>query len=247
MYLLSYELDGDVDFVRIVVEIASFRVTIVCFWNGSIRSSSSNVKYVGGRRKLFACNPNIDLNEFKHLICFKIGINTTRSTVNVSFKYNLSGELLALPVEDEEAIDAMWEYSKFTSILSLELYVEEVPLENQDVNVIETNAVLNVTSSASSSTPFSTQETQNPIMPSSSSPSNEPNQLELEVSNDDTINLEDTNEPWDDVNSQSNEFVEASSEDDVGVYEEALANDMTLGNIPTIVAPTPYALVPPLE
>ena len=239
MYLLSYELDGDVDFVRIVVEMASFRVTVVCFWNGSIRSSSSNVKYVGGRRKLFACNSNMDLNEFKHLICSKIGIDTTRSTVNVSFKYNMSGQLLALPVEDEEATDAMWEYLRSSSIPSLELYVEEVPLENRNVNVVATNAVLNVTSSTSSPAPFSTQETLNPILPSFSSPSNEPNQLELELqlSNDDTINLEDTNEPWNDVNSESNEIIEAPSEDDVGVDEEALANDMPLGNIPTIVIP----------
>ena len=177
MYLLSYELDGDVDFVRIVVEMASFRVTVVCFWNGSIRSSTSNVKYVGRRRKLFACNSNMDLNEFKHFICSKIGIDTTRSTVNVSFKYNMSGELLALPVEDEEAIDAMWEYSKSTSIPSLDLYVEEVPLGNQDVNVVETNVFLNVTSSVPSPTPFPTQETKNPTMLSSSSPSNEPNQF----------------------------------------------------------------------
>ena len=62
-------------------------------------------------------------------------------------------------------------------------------------NVVATNAVLNVTSSGPSSTPFSTQETQNSILPSSSSPSNEPNQLELQLSNDDTINLEDINEP----------------------------------------------------
>jgi hypothetical protein len=34
---------------------------------------------------------------------------------------------------------------------------------------------------------------------------------------------------------------------DVDVDEDALANDMTLGNIPTIVAPTPYALCPPLD
>ncbi|XP_057536703.1 uncharacterized protein LOC130814600 [Amaranthus tricolor] len=226
---------------------ASFRVIVVCFWNGSIRSSSNNVKYVGGRRKLFACNSNMDLNEFKHLICSKIGFDTTRSIVNVSFKYNMSGDLLAFPVEDEEAIYAMWECSKFTSIPSLELYVEEVPIGNQDVNVVETNAFLNVTSSAPSHTPSATQETQNPIMPSSSSPFNEPNQLQIQVSNDDTFNLEDTNEPWGDVNSESNEFVEAPSEDDVGVDEEALANDMSLGNIPTIIAPTPYALVPPID
>ena len=50
MYMLSYELDDDVDCVRIHVEMALFRVTIVCFWNGLIRSSSSNVKYIGGRR-----------------------------------------------------------------------------------------------------------------------------------------------------------------------------------------------------
>ena len=63
MYLLSYELDGDADFVRIVVEMASFRVIVLSFWNGSIRSSSSNVNYVGGRRKLFACNSNMETNK----------------------------------------------------------------------------------------------------------------------------------------------------------------------------------------
>ena len=31
------------------------------------------------------------------------------------------------------------------------------------------------------------------------------------------------------------------------VDEDALANDMTLGNIPTIVALTPYALCQPLD
>ena len=33
----------------------------------------------------------------------------------------------------------------------------------------------------------------------------------------------------------------------MGVDEEALTNDMTLGNIPKIVAPSHYALVPPLD
>ena len=47
--------------------------------------------------------------------------------------------------------------------------------------------------------------------------------------------------PWDDGN-ESNEIVENPFEDDVDVDEDALANDMTLDNVPTIVAPTPYAL-----
>ena len=51
---------------------------------------------------------------------------------------------------------------------------------------------------------------------------------------------------WDDGN-ESNEFVEASSEGDVGVDEKALAKGMTLDNIPTTVAATPYVLVPPLN
>ena len=59
----------DVDIVCIHVEMASFRVTIVCFWNGSIRESNGKVYYVGGRRRLFVCNSNMDLNEFKRFIC----------------------------------------------------------------------------------------------------------------------------------------------------------------------------------
>ena len=52
--------------------------------------------------------------------------------------------------------------------------------------------------------------------------------------------------PWDDSN-ESNELSDDPSKDDVDVDEDARANDMTLGNIPTIFAPTPYALCPPLD
>ena len=33
MYLYGHEVDDDIDFVCIHVEIALFRVTVVCFWN----------------------------------------------------------------------------------------------------------------------------------------------------------------------------------------------------------------------
>ena len=68
----------------------------------------------------------------------------------------MSEQLLAYLVEDDEAIDAMWEHFKSTSILSLEVYVEEVPLRNQS---------LNVTSNPSPTPmPILTQETQNPCV-----------------------------------------------------------------------------------
>ena len=47
MYLYWHEVDNDVYFVCIHVEMASFRVTIVCFWNGSIRESSGNFIMLG--------------------------------------------------------------------------------------------------------------------------------------------------------------------------------------------------------
>ena len=51
--------------------------------------------------------------------------------------------------------------------------------------------------------------------------------------------------PWDDGN-ESNELVDDPSKDDVDVDEDALVNDMTLDNIPTIVAPTLHVLCAPL-
>ena len=75
--LCCCELDDDVDFVSILVEIASFCVTIVCFQNGSIQTRGSNVTYVERRHKLFACNSNMDLKELKLLVCYKIEIDNT--------------------------------------------------------------------------------------------------------------------------------------------------------------------------
>ena len=110
MYLYKHEVDDDVDFVCLNVE----NVTIVCFWNCCIRESSGKVHYVGGRRRLFSCNSNMDLNHFKRFICSKIGLDPTRSIVNIRFKYDMSGELLVFPVKDDVAIDAIWEHSKST-------------------------------------------------------------------------------------------------------------------------------------
>ena len=129
----------------------------------------------------------------------------------------------------------MWEYSKSTQIPSLELYVEEVPLGS-----------VGALNQSPTPMPISTQETQNPFVPSQScTPSRPPlNQ----VSSDAVVNLGESDEmrSWDGGN-ESNDLVDDPSEDDVDVDEDVLANDMILGNIPTIVAPTPYALCPPLD
>ncbi|XP_057544261.1 uncharacterized protein LOC130823603 isoform X1 [Amaranthus tricolor] len=225
MYLYGYEVDDDVDFVCIHVKMTSFRVTIVCFWNSCIPESSGKVHYVGRRRRLFACHSNMDLNQFKRFICFKIGLEPTKSTVNISFKYDMSGELLAFPVEDDEAINAMWEHSKSTQILSLELYVEKVPLGN----VVASNPTPTLM-------PISTEETVNHFVPFANCTLSQPL-----VPIDSMVNLGESDEmgPWDDGN-ESNELIDDPSEDDVYVDEDALANDITLGNIPTIIPPTPY-------
>ena len=69
-----------------------------------------------------------------------------------------------------------------------------------------------------------------------------------QVLNDVKVNLGERNEviSWDDDN-ESNDFVDNPFKDDVKVDEDALATNIILCNIPTIVAPTPYALVPPLD
>ena len=147
----------------------------------------------------------------------------------------MSRELLVFPVEDDEAIDAMWEYSKSTKIPSLELYVEEVPLGN----VVASNLT-------PTPMPISTQEIVNPFVPSASYTFSQPPTNQVPI--DSMVNLGESDEmgPWDDGN-ESNELIDDPSEDDVDVDEDALANDMTLGNIPTIIPPTPYALCSPLD
>jgi hypothetical protein len=199
---------------------ASFRVTIACFWNGEIRTSGSKVMYLGGKSKLFACNSNMGFNDFKRLVCSKIGIDPTRNVVKLSFKYRMSDEWVVFPVEDDDSIDAMWEHSKANSTPSVELYVELLRRGNQ---------ALNVTSNPSPTPtpiPIVTQETPNPSVPSpSSTPSDDPN-----------VNLGESSQliPWVDGN-ESNELIDSPSEDDVDVDEETIANNI-------IVPPTPYAV-----
>ena len=49
----------------------------------------------------------MDLNELKLHICFRIDIDSTTSIINISFKYGMSGQFLAYPIEDEDALEAM--------------------------------------------------------------------------------------------------------------------------------------------
>ena len=128
-----------VDFICNFVEIISYRVIILCFGNGSTRTSNSD-KYVLSKHELFVCNLKMDLNELKLHICVRIEIDPTVSTVNISFKYGINRKFLTYQIEDEEALEAMWKHSKVTLIPYLELYVEEALLRNQDVNVV-TNRV----------------------------------------------------------------------------------------------------------
>ena len=107
---------------------------------------------------------------FKHFICSKIELDSTRSIINISFKYDMSGELLVFPVEDDEAIDAMWKHSKFTQILSLDLYVEEVPLWN----VVASNPTR-------TPMPILTQETVNPFILSASCTFSQPRTKQVPI------------------------------------------------------------------
>lgn len=50
-----------------------------------------NVAYVDGKLKLFVCNSNMGFNELKLYICFRIIIDSTTSTVSISFKYGMNG------------------------------------------------------------------------------------------------------------------------------------------------------------
>ncbi|XP_057539115.1 uncharacterized protein LOC130817428 [Amaranthus tricolor] len=94
--------------------------------------------------------------------------------------------------------------------------------------------------------PISTHETVNPFVPSAPCTFSQPPTNQVPINS--MVNLGESNEmgPWDDGN-KSNELIDDPSEDDVDVDEDALANDMTLGNISTIIPPTPYALCPPLD
>ena len=69
------------------------------------------------------------------------------SSVSISYKYEMNRQFLVIPIENEEALKAMWEHLKSTLIPNLEFYVEHVALGNLYVNVVETYQVLNVTSS----------------------------------------------------------------------------------------------------
>ena len=123
----------------------------------------------------------MDLNEFKLFLCSMIGIDTTRSTVNINFKYEMSGQLLAFPIEDDKTIDDIREHSKSTQIPSLELYIEEVPSGN-------------LVASNPSPTPMHmlTQETQNSfvLFPSCTPSPLLPNQVSVDV----VVNLRESNE-----------------------------------------------------
>ena len=95
----------------------------------------------------------------------------------------------------------------------MELYVEELPLEN----VVATNLT-------PTPMPISTQETLNPFVPSASCTFSQPPTNQVPIHS--MVNVGENYEmgAWD-YGNESNEFIDDPSKDDVDVDEDALIND----------------------
>ena len=86
-----HELDNYVDFICIFVENGIISCYYTMFYGmAQFEQVIRNVEYVGGKLKLFVCNSNMDLNELKFHICFRIRIDSTISTVDINFKYGMN-------------------------------------------------------------------------------------------------------------------------------------------------------------
>ena len=90
--------------------------------------------------------------------------------------------------------------------------------------------------------PLLTQESQNSFVPSFFCTPLEPSQIHL--LNDIGVYLEAINEQvYSDSHNVSIDVMEALFEDDVVVNEDSLGNELTLGHVSPIFAPTLYTLV----
>ena len=57
---------------------------------------------LGIRVKKILCNSNMTLDEILIHICWRIDIDSTTSSVNLSFKFEMNGQYSEYPVDEEE-------------------------------------------------------------------------------------------------------------------------------------------------
>jgi hypothetical protein len=99
-----------------------------CRWGGNMVTQQGVINYEGGRLKVVMLKSHMKFNDLVDKVCKMIGIDRMIGDVKLIMRYPaVGGQFLPLPLDDDEAMEAVW--ACVGNIPTLEVYVEQTQVQ----------------------------------------------------------------------------------------------------------------------
>jgi len=102
---------------------------LYCYWGGEVTHNGNDVCYSGGSQKFVFVNSGISFNELLTTLYQVVGVDPIIVELNVLMRYPMPGAYVAIPLDDDNALRAMWVAAAQTCATAMQLYIDLVPRE----------------------------------------------------------------------------------------------------------------------
>ncbi|CAN1140418.1 Serine/threonine-protein phosphatase 7 long form homolog [Linum perenne] len=103
-------------------------ITLMCYWNGRVSNGPSGIFYEGATPKPIRVSCEITYNELLDKIYGITGFDKLQFTLKIICRYPACREFIAVPIEDDDSVDIVFDVARQPETNCLELYVEKVPI-----------------------------------------------------------------------------------------------------------------------
>ncbi|XP_021759609.1 uncharacterized protein LOC110724495 [Chenopodium quinoa] len=108
---------------------------LYCYWGGEIVHKDSDITYRGGNQKFVFVHSAMTYSQVLNKLYEELSVDPRGVELKVVMRYPMAGAYVAIPLNDDNAVRAMWIAVTQSSSVAMQLFIEQVPKEP----VVQTN------------------------------------------------------------------------------------------------------------
>ncbi|XP_021751927.1 uncharacterized protein LOC110717515 [Chenopodium quinoa] len=108
---------------------------LYCYWGGEIVHKDSDITYRGGNQKFVFVHSAMTYSQVLNKLYEELSVDPGGVELKVFMRYPMAGAYVAIPLNDDNAVRAMWIAVTQSSSVAMQLFIEQVPKEP----VVQTN------------------------------------------------------------------------------------------------------------
>ncbi|XP_021768113.1 uncharacterized protein LOC110732474 [Chenopodium quinoa] len=108
---------------------------LYCYWGGEIVHKDSDITYRGGNKKFVFVHSAMTYSQVLNKLYEELSVDPRGVELKVVMRYPMAGAYVAIPLNDDNAVRAMWIAVTQSSSVAMQLFIEQVPKEP----VVQTN------------------------------------------------------------------------------------------------------------